>query len=78
MERFYAEISESRERDSPFSTANGRNHLSATIYELLLAGTDTTKTFLEWVIAIIVCYPDIQVRRTYCHFLLLGVICLLF
>ncbi len=60
VERFYAEISDRKATDSPFSSLNGTTHLEGTVYELLVAGTDTTRTFVEWAITLLAVYPEVQ------------------
>ncbi len=63
IERFNAEISNEREPESLFSAVNGKTNLAATLYELLLAGTDTTRTYMEWVITFMVAHPEVQARQ---------------
>ncbi len=46
---------------STFHGQDGDVHLLGSVFDIFLAGSDTTSTFLEWVVLYLVSYPDVQV-----------------
>jgi len=46
--------------ESSFAGKDGPMHLSAVVLEIIIAGTETTSTLIEWVLLYLLSRPDIQ------------------
>jgi len=48
------------ENTSSFAGTNGPMHLKASVFEIIIAGTETTSTFIEWTLLYLIWKPDVQ------------------
>lgn len=63
IDRHYAVMEKKRGvAGSVFSPDRGLVQLRGAIFDLLMAGTDTTATFVEWCVLYLCAYPEVQAR----------------
>merc|ERR1719273_2783293 len=62
IDKFLIEVTKTTNPDSSFYGENGRVNLANTLFDLFLAGSETTSTTLTWAMLYMARYPDVQER----------------
>ena len=61
-EAFLHKIQETYDKNNPFYSDTGELNLINTLFDLFVAGSDTTATTLDWAILFMIQNPDVQTK----------------